>query len=356
MNNRIARKPLSILTTFRFFAATEVVLFHSLYSKLPKNTVQYNLTASGDYAVTFFFLLSGFVLYYVYAGRHERDKITVSFNDFLRARVARVYPAYIIGLALALPCLVYGTLFSKIVPLSDFFAALILVPSMLQAWWPPSALAWNVSAWSLSVELFFYFLFPFLAIILGGLSRRYAILTAYGLVMLSNLARHLLSSGAASPSFIAYFPIFHLPTFIFGVVLGRIFLFGNAYSEWAHKIILTVGLLYVTIILIGRSWLPSIATNNVILVTAFALIIFGGARAENGFRFLTRPFLILLGDASYCIYILHVPLGWWWWLSTRGLTLSSQASFLIYFILLCIISILSFLYIEQPLRRKVLGH
>src|SRR5260370_17875922 len=41
-----------------------------------------------------------------------------------------------------------------------------LVLSLLQAWVPPAALTWNAVAWSLPVEAFFYFLFPFFLLVL----------------------------------------------------------------------------------------------------------------------------------------------------------------------------------------------
>src|SRR5260370_3381114 len=126
------------------------------------------LSSIGYVGVSFFFVLSGFILVYTYAGR------PMILKDFWRARFARIYPAYAFSLLVTAPFFFFAVLTMNI----PFFAwakahlkfVSVLVVSLLQAWVPPAALSWNAVAWSLSVEAFFYLLFPFLLLFFVRLS------------------------------------------------------------------------------------------------------------------------------------------------------------------------------------------
>ncbi|WP_246788496.1 acyltransferase [Bradyrhizobium sp. CCBAU 53421] len=109
-------------------------------------------------AVDLFFVLSGFTLSYVY--RRE----DFQFSSFLTARIARIYPLYILttvvaGAAIALPLQLDPTTY----PLKNAISDFVLQALMLNAWPFGSAVHWNVAAWSISSEWFCYLvLFPLL--------------------------------------------------------------------------------------------------------------------------------------------------------------------------------------------------
>src|SRR5579875_2310310 len=93
------RTEIPALTSLRFFAALWVVLFHIRELGLwPGGPLPYRaLVRVGYLGVSFFFVLSGFILVYVYAGRH------IPKGRFWQARFARVYPAYLFSLLIFLP-------------------------------------------------------------------------------------------------------------------------------------------------------------------------------------------------------------------------------------------------------------
>jgi peptidoglycan/LPS O-acetylase OafA/YrhL len=360
MSVSATRAALPVLTSLRFFAAAEVVVYHQIADHIENDFLR-GLGSAGYEAVTFFFVLSGFILTYVYTGRSEQDYLNVSAREFWKARIARILPAYFLGLVLSLPRVAYYALIYKMIIIQPPILGFVLVPILLQAWWPPAAMAWNSPAWSLSVELFFYVSFPMLARAAGRLSRNYFIVLAYGLVVAVVVLRHAVSSpnstfGTAAWNFDMFFPLFHLPQFIFGMALGRLYLFGPTVSPKIHMTMLCIGTLGLVLVFGGHSLLPSWTKTDATLVLLFGLVIFGGAQAEGTLKALACPALILLGEASYSIYILHVPLGYWWSWITRGLALPAIASFGAYFALVIVASILSYLYVEKPLRRRILGH
>jgi len=347
------RRALPVLTSLRFFAAAVVVFHH----QAPDISLPFldALTRSGYNAVTFFFVLSGFILTYVYSGPTERQPMARPAGEFWWARFLRIAPAYYLGLLLLTPRLLYTTLASKITSIEALLTALFVVPLFQQTMWPGAALLWNAPAWSLSVEFFFYLLFPVLAVISARIPRLWFLAVAGLLVVAMAVLRfQVLPSPADEGAYHDYFwfsPLVHLPQFIFGMALGRLFLFGRALPRAVYSAMLYGGLLAIVLItgarLLGRVYDP-------VIVGLFGLVIFGGAGREAAGRLLTLPLLVLLGEASYSMYILHVPIGFWWEWTTAHLpmALPAWAGFAAYFVLTVVISVLFFLGVEQPLRRR----
>jgi peptidoglycan/LPS O-acetylase OafA/YrhL len=144
----------------RFFAAFHVALFHMKEIGVLRGPGWLTAFAGIGYVgVSFFFVLSGFILVYTYEGRN------IELGNFWQTRFARIYPAYIFSLLLTFPFFYWGAL-KLHVPFfafagDHFWLTTLLVLLLLQAWVPPAALSWNAVSWSLSVEAFFYALFPF---------------------------------------------------------------------------------------------------------------------------------------------------------------------------------------------------
>ena len=84
------RPRLPALTSLRFFAALHVVIFHLYSIHVTEGPAWYrNLSSLGYVGVSLFFVLSGFILVYTYAGR------AWTAVTFWQARIARIYPAYL---------------------------------------------------------------------------------------------------------------------------------------------------------------------------------------------------------------------------------------------------------------------
>src|ERR1700750_3071082 len=92
-------KKLPFLTELRFFAALYVIFFHHglLFSFLPRPAFLF--LHHGYSAVSFFFVLSGFIIYYTYSKLDVRVReLTLEYRI---SRFVRIYPAYIVALLLA---------------------------------------------------------------------------------------------------------------------------------------------------------------------------------------------------------------------------------------------------------------
>ena len=162
------------LTSFRFVAAFYVFLFHvQIRAPLAGDGPVADFLKEGAVGMTLFFMLSGFILAYVYG----RDRIDI--EDYAVNRFARIYPVYLVAAALALPWLINQTYDSGSFLVSSLQFLVLFVSGilMLQAWLPHSFTYWNNPAsWSLSCEAFFYALFPAFWHIFGKTSARAALI------------------------------------------------------------------------------------------------------------------------------------------------------------------------------------
>jgi peptidoglycan/LPS O-acetylase OafA/YrhL len=316
------RPRLHALTTLRFFAALHVVLFHMrIVGILPGGPWWYqNYAGIGFVGVNFFFVLSGFILVYTYEGPQ------LSARSFWWARFARVYPAYLLSLIVAAPFFFFAVrqldlpffAWSK----QHLFLACLLTLGLLQSWVPQGALTWNSVCWSLSVEAFFYFVFPYFLIRSRKLSSSgllwwvialwcVSLSLTFGYVLLHPDGAANVNSGATNlfwKNVISFNPLVRLPEFLIGMMAGRLFLQeiagGNRSKKFATPLVLA-GLAGFAAIIIFANRIPNPVLSAGLLSPAFAAIIFGAAWQPRWLSFLAAPWLILLGDASYSLYLLH---------------------------------------------------
>jgi peptidoglycan/LPS O-acetylase OafA/YrhL len=240
------RPSIPALTSLRFFAALVVVLNHydARQALLP-----FAIFDRGYEAVTFFFVLSGFILTYVHCTGPDLRQLNISSRVFMVARAARILPAYYLALGLAAPFFLYSFFVAQTLAWPQLVGGLIAVPLLLQAWYPPTAVLWNTPAWSLSVEAFFYALFPAICRLMGRSSAISALSLSFLAVVATSLLRQHFFQASSAPfgspwhSFCAYFPAFHLPQFIFGMALGRCFIKYGRHSGRAHEMLMVAGVI-----------------------------------------------------------------------------------------------------------------
>ncbi len=172
------RPALHALTSLRFFAAFAVVVLHyrELLGPLPEGVRQ--LIVGGQFGVTFFFVLSGFILTYRYREWFADGVSDARFWWFQRFRLARIYPVYLLGLLLDTPWhLLERASVGQLGEVAHtYWASWLLNAVALQAWVPavPFAMFWNTPAWSVAAEFFFYATFPWLCAALCRSARSWA--------------------------------------------------------------------------------------------------------------------------------------------------------------------------------------
>jgi peptidoglycan/LPS O-acetylase OafA/YrhL len=189
------------LSGARAFPPLILVLYHFGEGHHYQNAFWYDaLVAKGYLWVEFFFALSGFILVHVYGARAAafwRDRRV--FTDFLKTRLARLYPLHlfmlfaILGLVILLRTLasaggyvsIYDQPYHPMNTWQGFVASLFLV----QAWNILPYLTWNGASWFVSVEFLLCLLFPVYVLLSRGGALRGALLIAIGGMALGWLAQ-----------------------------------------------------------------------------------------------------------------------------------------------------------------------
>jgi peptidoglycan/LPS O-acetylase OafA/YrhL len=307
------RPSLDSLTGLRFLAAMAVVLSHFTETGLVQvDSWVVNALDSGRTAVSLFFVLSGFVLAYNYrelAGRVPRW-------NFYVARLARIYPVVLLGIAIGALGVVYAWTRPNLL-LSWFalesadlglLASLGAQLTMTTGWLPFAALnqPWNGPAWSISCEMFFYALFPLLIIWFRRWSRPTVAVAALTVWVAQGLWIAVLTHYVPANRggfLIAQFPLTHLAEFVLGIAAWRLWS-GNPIDRRIRGIALAgtmAGL--VTIAL----WAP-ISPAYWPMTPLFALLVVLLAARGKARSWLALPVMLLLGEASYSLYLLHLPL------------------------------------------------
>lgn len=340
------------LTFTRFIAAIAIVFFHfgkplNIFSEPHVN----KLLINANIGVSYFFILSGFVMMIAYG-----NKSNVHPVSYMQNRFARIYPVYFLAIILAL---LYKTFLVK----ENYTIQEIgLNIFALQSWIPAKALSVNFPGWSLSVEFFFYAIFPF---VFNFFYTKFStkqllvpILTFWGLsqvlfLYFINTDPVFSPDSRVNNNFLIYFPINHLNEFLVGNLTGLYFIkagqdrFKN--YDWAVTLLFILILLAIVIKL---SWLSY--HNGLLAVLFIPFILLTALNNGKISTIFSHKIPVYLGEISYGIYILQVPVFMTikFLLNKVGIT-GDLVIFVIGILGLLIVSALSYELIETPLREKI---
>jgi len=354
-----SRDRIESLTGLRFLVAFGILLHHFGTDLAHGSPRILGLLESLSSCVSFFFVLSGFILVHAYKATSR----PVPWRSFFVARMARVYPLYLVALAvMSIPFFKYP---APTVHAWEKGPALVASVLAAQAWIPRYANLLNGPGWSLSTEIFFYAMFPLLVLKAGRILFGRPVLSfagcwilgvAIGLVLEATVLgdRSIFDDGAR---FAGFFPLVRLPEFLMGMSLGAIRLSWIPSRRavptlmwWGASACLLVALV------VGPSGPWRTAFHNSLLSPLYALVILGLSRADDPLaRLLSWRGSILLGEASYALYILHFPfmVALSSVIHRFGLDLSDGARILVYLAISVFLSVVAHLALERPIRDAI---
>ncbi|MFZ0590704.1 MAG: acyltransferase [Bryobacteraceae bacterium] len=314
-------KHLNALTGLRFLGSFIVVLYH--FGRTATATSfpgLFPFLHGAAFVLQFFFILSGFVLGHTYLTRN------LIAREFYAKRLARVYPLYLLALVACAPSFIvqipHGTLMQGI-------ATAVSAPLLLQSLSPITAMTWNYPAWSVSVEVLFYGLFPVVRKYFLERSVRQSILLVFGfwvtallpaciysivnpdhLAIMDTRSHELFETQeyAGWLGLLLHNPVFHVAEFLSGVALSRIFksLRPQAVTRVRWLFWPTVCILLAAAYVSGVIPYP-IVHNGLMVPALTALILCCSVGDGLVVRFLGSRVFVLLGEASYAIYLLQYP-------------------------------------------------
>jgi peptidoglycan/LPS O-acetylase OafA/YrhL len=311
---------ITTLTALRGIAALFVAGYHFNQYVLPVADSQWTLAHLRGYLwADFFFILSGFIMTYVYQKRFETGITMTSFLAFMRLRFARLYPVHLLTLMWLI------VLYLIVVKLCQ----VTLEPALQSVFNPPSIVlhllmlhgfntvwstTWNIPAWAIGSEWLMYLLFPFLVFLMQKKRVLFVILTSFII-----FGAYIYVTTPMSDVYLANTWLQHLPNsidhYVFPLNFIRCFagfllgMMTHYFYElkWANNA-LKRDELFVFSVLIFFVFCH-FSVSDMLTVLLFPLMILSAAYNENRMaKYLENKHLQAIGTWSYSIYMVHIPL------------------------------------------------
>ena len=303
------RRNIPPLTALRFLAAAWVFGFH-LYrwhgGEAP--AVLDRLLNAGTVGMAFFFVLSGFILSRASEGSNPLD----AYRVYGARRIARIYPLYLVVMVASWMLVGFaGDLGEAPVRSGVMHGAADL--TLTNAWFPQMFTGWHLrgGTWSLSVEVFFYALFPLIFYHAQGMTDRALVLGirwAIGILVFFSVVGKYAQPVDQTMRFATFYamPIFRLPEFVAGVFTGVLVGRDSFQVPTGRKAALAAlgGLAF--ILLFGKA-IPKVALGLVVVPCLLVVFAYFARREEGAaVRFFSHPVFVFLGEASFALYLVQL--------------------------------------------------
>lgn len=332
------------LTSLRFVFALMVFAAHCY---VIDSHFSHFLYKEGFVGVSFFFVLSGFIIAYNYQRKFE-DK-DVSRRKFWVARFARVYPLHLATLLLSL--LTGGYLLAMnwdtvLRFCSQLFLLHPFVPKIEYFF------SFNSPSWSLGCEQLFYVLFPFLALRFRNARGLFRVLIVVGILVALGM---YFTPEEQRRAYWYVNPLTRLPDFLVGMLLFN--LYDKRAKNWslnratwleAGAIVLFLAFYYFG----SAGLLPKVYRYSVYYWLPVSLVIYVFAVNKGRIsRFLSNKYLVIGGDISYSMYLIHLFIieGY----KTTGWSYSWQVAIPVLLMLTIGVSLFSFYCFEKPVNKYI---
>lgn len=320
------------LTGIRGVAAAYVVVYHASYNKT-------NLLSNGYLSVDLFFVLSGFIMSFAYAKAFSDNVSYHEYCKFLFYRFARIYPVYLAILLCYIA--IYYVFPGKALSPQKLITNLALWQSLFGQ---------NIvgPSWSISAEVFAYFTFPFLFLLLQ--KKRYLAPILFICCVLVIYTLPYLNEYNNSGPLDIYKNKLALARgwfgFAMGVIAYRVWQSRNIEHKASVKTFQDVMALLMLAVLFAKGF-------DIVFVVLCALYIPTLAIA-NGIsgKILASRVIYFLGNVSYSLYLIHflIMKKTWPYVLPYVDSHRQAARILFVFLVSLVIAALAYRFIELPAR------
>ncbi|RHO74881.1 acyltransferase [Parabacteroides sp. AF48-14] len=339
---------INTLTSLRFIFAIMVFGAHCYIINDFFNT---HFFKEGFVGVSFFFVLSGFIIAYNY--QEKLQKSTITKRSFWIARIARVYPLHWLTLFIAAGLGGYAITSGIVDWLKHFLASLTLTNAYI-----PKAdyfFSFNSPSWSLCCEQLFYICFPFLIPLTKNYKR---LLYVFGFMAILIFIGMYFTPEENIKEYWYVNPITRFPDFIVGMLLFQLyerlknkditFLQGSLFEITAVAVFSGFYFYAAEIPKVYRYscyyWLPVAA-----ILLSFSL--------QKGVvsRILSNRIFIIGGEISYSFYLIHLLVLQLYveWQKSSTTQIAWYISIPVLFCTVILLSLLSYYYFEKPANKKI---
>ncbi|MCD8236188.1 MAG: acyltransferase [Prevotellaceae bacterium] len=302
----------------------------------------------GFVGVSFFFVLSGFIISYNYQKRLETQRVTR--RNFWVARFARVYPLHWLTLFISILCGAY-----LLTPDwgRHFFASFTLT----QAYIPQDDyfFSFNSPSWSLCCEQLFYILFPFLAL---WLKEDKKLWICFLLMAIAVPIGMYLTPEESIKGYWYVNPVTRFPDFVLGMILYRIYIkvAKRQISHHAGTLLEILAVIVFILFYFGAENIDKVYRYSCYywLPVAFLLLAFSLQRGTLS-RLLSCRILKTGGEISYGFYLIHLMVitAFVDWEKSSGSAIDSIVSVPLLFATIIGLSLASYYFFEKPLNKLI---
>jgi peptidoglycan/LPS O-acetylase OafA/YrhL len=374
MSKPLSKPKIEALTGLRFFASIAAVISNmSLWPDVDPgfarliNWGPLKGIITTPFRVDIFFMLSGFLLIYIYAEHFQKNMSFLKSIKFYALRLARIYPLHLFSLLLILALNLIGIWKPGSMYAPGQFSAeriyeegAYLANFTLTSAWSvfKYKLSWNGPAWSLSAEWFNYLLFPLIALSFSFIKKT----SHHFFTFFTVLFIYLILVEGSHHTYYADHGTGALIRSVIGFYIGGVCasLYQKKFLEninWDHVFTATFWMFLNFLVFYGITKRP----NFIFIYMMLPILIFSLAKTKTYVRAaLSQPFVIYLGKLSFGIYMLHQPV-----LRVMGhilkgvykkISIEPNQMTLHFHLLFCLITIvfcasLTFHLIEDPIRK-----
>ena len=318
----------------------------------------------GNLSVSFFFILSGFVLALSYGDRMSKKEI--SYKDFVVRRLSKLYPMHWVGFVLAILLSIASHLYNKnvVFSINDLFIGGMNF-LLLQSWIPIGKVyfSFNWASWFLSNLLFFYLAFPFLARKIFK-NRKKMNIVGFTIAVLVYIVLMVFIPNDYVHKLFYINPLFRLLDFVFGVFLFIVYDRYIKHRSYKASCIISLELFsiifFAFFVLMLKNY-SEIRPYSVFYFIPIALLLltFAYSEQKGGKKFLSAIFghkvLIYLGNISFVFFIMHQLVLRFLYMLSKALNISIEnlIGFIFALVITMIVSVLTHHYIEKPISKFV---
>ncbi len=302
-----------------------------------------------------------------------KEGIKQNFKKFMFSRFARIYPLHLFSLLFMVVLYFWYRAYFTLYPedyiytfnMHTIWAHLLLLQSMNLY----KFLSWNTASWSISVEWWMYVVFPFLLIPFRKITGWkkififFGVITGYIFIIYYLYPLSAATNGAVGPDIkdtldvtYSYGFIRCFFGFLFGMLIYELYRVG-----WGRQYLTSNVAWLLTMILVVT--VMTFPTPDFIPVIAFSVVILASVYTEGiGKKILNLKPLIYLGDISYSLYLMHLPLMFFLLHYFKRFTqikledldwATARLYALIYLAIVIFISTLTYYFVEVPIRQKL---
>jgi len=363
------RRQIAPLTSARAFAIFWVVMYHyhTFMTPIADENILHQILKYGIICLDFFFVLSGFILAHIYRSSFNTNKLVKkNIIKFYLYRLSRIYPLHLTVLFTILFMQMSGLIinineeFARELPMlpkneGDSLLNFFMQIFMVHGWGYGNPANWSVTSWSVSSEWLFYIFFPILSLMAYKIKS-----TIVNLVLISAIILWLnyhvndrILDVFRDVNHYGWVNDIHrsVADCVMGMLVANLY-HNNFLKKLDWDIILAALIVVITILVIN-------GTTEGIFFIFIPFILLGLCYIKKYmYKFLSYTPFVNLGEASYSIYLWHVPLIFMVGKLSVDAGLVEKINELSWFwaftpvmISLVIFSLISLEYIEKPFRR-----